>query len=91
MTDPYSTTGDRPTDTPQEQAQRGVGGRDVSLSLFFSFYPNETNRFGTFHLLTETLRTRKRVIALSDPIDSTLPKIATPNRPDKPEERLSVC
>lgn len=76
MMDPYSARVNAPRIRPRNES--GVGGRDA---LSFSL---RTRRivFGTFHLLTETLRMRRRVIALSDPIDSTLPKIATSNRQD---------
>lgn len=49
--------GKRPADTPQERARRGRRGL-LSLS------PDEINRSGTFHLLTETLPPPRRVIRL---------------------------
>jgi len=69
--------GKRPTDTPQKRARRRWQGRSRSPS---SSSERDENRFGTFHLLTETHWTRRRAIAPSDLIDSTLPKIATSSR-----------
>lgn len=56
MMNPYSMRVNAPRIRPRNAARRGWQG-------WLSLSPDETNRFGTFHLLTETLRQPRRVIA----------------------------
>lgn len=60
MPDPLLHAGERPTDTPRERARAWAAGMlflfSLSLSSSLSSSSYETNRFETFHLLTETFR-----------------------------------
>ncbi|KYN11862.1 hypothetical protein ALC57_16003 [Trachymyrmex cornetzi] len=60
MTDPYSTAGERPTDTPQERAQRGVGGSSMVMIIFvFSQCESWTSTFALVRTSTMAAFGRK--------------------------------